>query len=114
MYDMIIVDFPGLKSTQDLQTRISSLKTIPIRMIFYTIEYHPKNDTLERKVNKMLSIFKNYKSNITILINESEKITDKRKEDIKSIIKLKFNLNYILFTSFESNIYLLMKESNTI
>ena len=97
---MIIIDFPGLNSTQDLQTQISSLKTIPIRMICYTIEYHPKNDTLERKVNKMLSIFKNYKSNITILITKSEKIKDKRKEDSKSIIKQKFNLNYVLFTSF--------------
>ena len=97
---MIIVDFGGLKSTQDLQTQISSLKTIPIRMICYTIEYHSRNDILERKVNEMLSLFKNYKSNITILIIKSEKIKDKRKEDIKSIIKQKFNLNYVLFTSF--------------
>ncbi len=101
---MIIVDFPGLNSTQALQTQISSFKTIPISMLCYTIDYHPKNDTLERKVNEMLSLFKNYKSNITILIIKSEKIKDKRKEDIKSIIQQKFNLNYVLFTSFESNI----------
>ena len=73
-------------------------------MLCYTIEYHPKNDILERKVNEMLSLFKNSKSNITILIIKSEKIKDKRKEDIKSIIQQKFNLNYVLFTSFESNI----------
>ena len=97
---MIIIDFPGLNSTQDLQTQISSFKTIPIKMLCYTIEYHPKNDILERKVNEMLSLFKNYKSNITILITKSEKIKDKRKEDSKSIIKQKFNLNYVLFTSF--------------
>ncbi len=97
---MIIIDFPGLNSTQDLQTQISSLKTIPIIMICYTIEYHSRNDILERKVNEMLSFFKNYKSNITILITKSEKIKDKRKEDSKSIIKQKFNLNYVLFTSF--------------
>ena len=45
-------------------------------------------------------LFKNYKSNITILITKSENIKDKRKEDSKSIIKQKFNLNYVLFTSF--------------
>ncbi len=89
---MIIVDFPGLNSTQALQTQISSFKTIPIRMLCYTIDYHPKNDTLERKVNEMLSLFKNYKSNITILIIKSEKIKDKRKEDIKSIIQQKLTL----------------------
>ena len=70
-------------------------------MICYIIENYPRNDILERKVNEMLSFFKNYKSNITILITKSEKIKDKRKEDIKSIIKQKFNLNYVLFTSFE-------------
>ena len=64
-------------------------------MICYIIENYPRNDILERKVNEMLSFFKNYKSNITILITKSEKIKDKRKEDIKSIIKQKFNLNYV-------------------
>lgn len=54
---MIIIDFPGLNSTQDLQTQISSLKTIPIIMICYTIEYHSRNDILEKKVNEMLSFF---------------------------------------------------------
>ena len=117
-YDMIIVDFPGLNATQDitkhLQTQISSLKNIPIRMICYIIEYSTRNDILEIKVNEMLSIFKNYKSNITIIITKSENIKEKRKEDIKSIINKRFNLNYVLFTFLESNTYSLMKELNNI
>ena len=54
-------------------------------MICYIIEY--STSIIKRNISEMLKIFNNYKYNITIIVTKSKDIKDKRKEDIKHIIK---------------------------
>lgn len=106
-YNMSIIDFPGLNATQDivghLKTQKIALSAIYVRMICFIIKYSPRNDDFERELGQMLFIFDKYLKNILIIITKSENIDFKRKEEIKFLFKNKFQINNVLFTTFDTN-----------
>ena len=102
--NMAIIDFPGLNSTKDtinhLKIQKNTLKVIPVRMICFVIKYDKRYDHLIEHVSKMLSIFYNYKDNITIIITHSEDCSIVDKENIKAIFNdPNFSINNIIFTT---------------
>ena len=104
--NMAIIDFPGLKSTQDtinhLKIQKNTLKVIPVRMICFVIKYTSRYDDLIRDLSTMLSIFYNYKDNITVIVTHSEDCTLVNKEEIKAIFdQPNFSIKNFLFTTKE-------------
>jgi hypothetical protein len=102
--NMAIIDFPGLNSTKDtinhLKIQKNTLKVIPVRMICFVIKYDKRYDHLIEHASKMLSIFYNYKDNITIIITHSEDCSIVDKENIKAIFNdPNFSINNIIFTT---------------
>ena len=102
--NMAIIDFPGLKSTKDtidhLKIQKNTLKVIPVRMICFVIKYTNRYDDLIRDLSTMLSIFHNYKDNITIIVTHSEKCTLVNREEIKAIFdQPNFSIKNFLFTT---------------
>jgi hypothetical protein len=102
--NMIIIDFPGLGSTKDtvdhLKIQKNTLKVIPVRMICFVIKYDNRYDRLIQDLSTMLSIFYNYKDNITIIVTHSEKAKTKEKEEIKAIFdQPNFSIKNFMFTT---------------
>ena len=116
--DMVIIDLPGLYSIKDpighMKMQKSALSAIPIRMICFVISYSSRNDDLERQINEMIPIFYNYIKNITIIITKSEEADLQTKESIKEIIKNKFNIENIIFSTKKYNGFDLCDDLNKI
>ena len=93
IHDMIIIDFPGLKASEDIIGHLSiqkkALSVIPVRMICFVLEYNQRFDNIIREVAELFSIFKKYLNNITIFITKSENVKDTTKENLKFQIKKK-------------------------
>ena len=117
-YDMIIIDFPGLNSVQDIMGHLKKQKTalsaIPVRMFCFVIKYSPRYDDCMRELSQMLDIFDNYLSNITVIITKSEVINITAKEEITYIFKNKYKIENILFTNKRTNGYQLCEDLNKI
>ena len=113
-YDLIIIDFPGLKATRDvgshLKTQVISLKYISIKMICLMIQYSTRNDDFERELSEMINIFDKYLKNITIIITKCDGITLKRKAEIQTIFRAGFDIENIIFSSFNKTGSALTKE----
>ena len=112
--NMVIIDFPGLNSTKDtinhLKIQKNTLKVIPVRMICFVIKYDKRYDYLIEHLSKMLSIFYNYKDNITVIITHSEDCSFVDKENIKYIFNdPNFLITNILFTTIETYPFVLCK-----
>ena len=118
IHDMIIIDFPGLKASEDIIGHLSiqkkALSVIPVRMICFVIEYSQRFDTIIREVKELISIFKKNLNNITIIITKSEDVKDDTKEKIKFQIKSKFKIENVLFTEKKTNGLKLCDELETI
>ena len=102
--NMIIIDFPGLNSTQDtvkhLKLQKNILKVIPVRMICFVIKYDKRYDHLINDLSQMLAIFYNYKNNITIIVTHSEECTITDKANIQAIFNSpNFGISNIIFTT---------------
>jgi len=101
--DMAIIDFPGVNSTTDtikhLKIQKSTLKVIPVRMICFVIKYDKRYDYLITNLSKIISIFYNYKDNITIIVTHSEDCKYTDKENIKALFKQYFSITNVLFTT---------------
>jgi len=102
--NMVIIDFPGLNSTQDtvkhLTLQKNILNVIPVRMICFVIKYDKRYDHLINDLSQMLSIFYNYKDNITIIVTHSEECTITDKANIRAIFnKPNFGISNVIFTS---------------
>ena len=118
LYNMIIIDFPGLNATKDivnhLKTQLISISNIPVRMICFLVENSTRNDDFEREISQMLSIFYNYIANISIIITKTENMEMIRKEELKLIFKNRFGINNIFFTSEVTNFYGMLYDLNEI
>ena len=116
--DMVIIDLPGLYSIKDpighMKMQKSALSAIPIRMICFVISYSSRNDDLERQINEMIPIFYNYIKNITIIITKSEEADLQIKESIKEILKNKFKIENIIFSTKKYNGFDLCDDLNKI
>ena len=114
IYDMVIIDFPGLNATKNivehLINQINTLSTIPIKMLCFVIKYTNRYDNMENEVSQMLEIFEDLIENITIIITHSENVKDTEKETIKYIIKEQFQIENIIFTEIVSNAYRLCEQ----
>ena len=83
---MVIIDFPGLKSTENimshLQIQKTSIQNIPVKMICFIIELFDRIGPIKKEIDEMLKIFENYKNNITIIITKTDlkKFNDKKKK----------------------------------
>jgi len=101
--DMAIIDFPGINSTKDtikhLTIQRSALTIIPVRMICFVVKYDKRYDHLIMNISKMLSIFCNYKDNITIVVTHSENCSLTDKENLKAIFKKNFSISNVIFTT---------------
>lgn len=100
---MTIIDFPGLNSTKDtinhLKIQKNTLKVIPVRMICFVIKFTSRYDTIIQDLSKMLSIFYNYKDNITIIVTHSEICTEIDEINIKAIFDSpNFTIKNFIFT----------------
>ncbi len=64
IYDMVIIDFPGLNATKNivehLITQINTLSTIPVKMLCFVIKYTNRYDNMENEVSQMLEIFEDF------------------------------------------------------
>lgn len=101
--NMTIIDFPGLNSTKDtinhLKIQKNTLKVIPVRMICFVIKFTSRYDTIIQDLSKMLSIFYNYKDNITIIVTHSEACTEIDEINIKAIFDSpNFSIKNFIFT----------------
>lgn len=107
IYDMIIIDFPGIKATEDIFEHLNiqkkALSIIPVRMICFVLEWSQRFDLMIRDINDLFSIFKIYLGNITIIITKTEKVKDVTKEKLKFQIKKKFKIDNIIFTENKTN-----------
>ena len=114
IYDMVIIDFPGLNATKNivehLITQINTLSTIPVKMLCFVIKYTNRYDNMENEVNQMLDIFEDLIKNITIIITHSENVKDIEKEEIKFIFKEQFKIENIIFTEKITNAYRLCEQ----
>jgi len=117
-HDMIIIDFPGLNSVQDIMGHLKLQKTalsaIPVRMFCFVIKYSSRYDDCLKELSQMIDIFDNYLSNITVIITKSEEITVKVKEELKILFKARFGVENILFTNKKTDGYQLCEDLNKI
>jgi len=101
--DMLLIDFPGLRSTTDiighLKKQKNTLKVIPARMICFIIKYDKRYDHLIDSLSQMLKIFYEYRNNITVLVTHSEDCSLTNKEDIKAIFSTQFGIRNVIFTT---------------
>ena len=101
IYDMIIIDFPGLKWTEDIFEHLNiqkkALSMIPVRMICLVLEWQKRFDSMIMEISELFSIFKIYLGNITIIITKTENVKDVTKEKIKFQIKKKFKIEYYFY-----------------
>ena len=114
IHDMIIIDFPGLKASEDIIGHLSiqkkALSVIPVRMICFVIEYTQRFESIIREVEELFSIFKKHLNNITIIITKSDAVKDDTKEKLKFQIKTKFKIENILFTQKKTDgMYIFMR-----
>ena len=107
IHEMIIIDFPGLKASEDIIGHLSiqkrALSVIPVRMICFVIEYTQRFESIIREVEELFSIFKKHLNNITIIITKSENVKETTEENLKFQIKKKFKIENILFTQKKTN-----------
>lgn len=98
IHNMVIIDFPGLKSSENkmnhLMVQKSAIQNIQVKMICFVIKID-RDGSMEKEISEMIDIFQNYKNNITIIItqtdtrqNFNEKIMNKKKK-ILMILELK-------------------------
>ena len=108
--DNIIIDFPGLNATVDiikhLKVQKNTLSIIPVRLICFVVKYSTRYDDLIRSVSQMLTIFKDYRKNIVLIITNSEGVHIKDQSEIEHIFTQKFRMEYILFTIISGEEYL--------
>ena len=118
-YNMVIIDFPGLKSIENIISHLkiqkTALQNIPVRMICFVVEYFDRIAPIKIEIDEMIKIFENYKNNITIIITKTDrnkKFDEKKKEEIKKDIKKFFQIENVIFTREETNGYAICKELN--
>ena len=123
IHNMVIIDFPGLKSTENIMSHLKIQKTaiqnIPVKMICFIIQVFDRIGPIKNEIDDMIKIFENYKKNITIIItktdtkanfNDNDKIKNKIIKDIDKF----FGIKNIIFSHSESNGYTICKELNEI
>ena len=117
-YDMVIIDFPGLKSSEDvinyLRIQKKTLSMIPVKMICFVIEYFCRFDLIIKEISDMKSIFSNYIKNIAIIITKTENVDNNHKDKLKFAINKKFGIENILFSTKITNSYKLCEEFNNL
>lgn len=98
----IIIDFPcftsGEEAFKHLKEQKSTLSTIPARVICFVIK-NERYDLIQKRIFKMLKIFCEHKENICLIITFSESLNIKEKSEIQNIIKTKFQMQNIVFSS---------------
>ena len=120
IHNMVIIDFPGLKSTENIMSHLQIQKTaiqnIPVKMICFVIELFDRIGPIKKEIDEMLKIFENYKNNITIIITKTDlkKFNDKRKEIIEKDINKFFKIKNVIFSHEKSNGYIICEELNKI
>ncbi len=116
--DNIIIDFPGLNATVDiikhLKVQKNTLSIIPVRLICFVVKYSTRYDDLIRAVSQMLTIFKDYRKNIVLIITNSEGVHIKDQSEIEHIFTQKFRMEYILFTIISTDSDFLSDKINNI
>ena len=120
IHSMVIIDFPGLKSTENIMSHLQIQKTaiqnIPVKMICFIIELFDRIGPIKKEIDEMLKIFENYKNNITIIITKTDlkEFNDKKKEKIEKDINKFFNIKNVIFSHEKSNGYTICEELNKI
>ena len=119
IHNMVIIDFPGLKSSENIINHLiiqkTAIQNIPIKMICFIIEIFDRFGNINNEISDMLKIFKDYRNNITIIITKTDKkkdFDDKWKKKIINDIEKRFNLKNIIFTAKNSNGYAICHELN--
>ena len=76
IHNMVIIDFPGLKSTENIMSHLKIQKTaiqnIPVKMICFIIQVFDRIGPIKNEIDDMIKIFENYKKNITIIITKTD------------------------------------------
>lgn len=107
-FNMIIIDFPGLKSAKNIMLHLrmqkEALSTIPVRLICFIV----KNDRLDQilsEINELKKIFFNYLENVAIIITNSEDCDQKEIKEITHVVSKKSKINKVFLTSGKTNFY---------
>ena len=105
-HDNIIIEFPGIISISNIIPNLRVIKNIldiiPVRMICFVVKCTRRYDEIVHAVGRLLSVFHDYRKNICLLITNSEIVNNENKEDIELIIKKKFGIDKILFSSLKT------------
>ena len=121
IHNMIIIDFPGLKSTKNimsqLKIQITVIQNIPVKMICFVIQIFDRIGPIKNEIDDMIKIFENYKKNITIIITKTDtksNFNDNIKKKIIKDIDRMFGIKNIIFSHSKSNGYRICEELNEI
>ena len=116
---MVIIDFPGLKSSENIMNHLKIQKTavqsIPVRMICFIVEIFDRSAFINKEISEMLKIFDDYRNNITIIITKIDRIknfNDTSKKKIIKKIENNFKLKNVIFTAENTNGYIICEELN--
>lgn len=120
IHNMVIIDFPGLKSSENkmnhLMVQKSAIQNIQVKMICFVIKID-RDGPMEKEISEMIDIFQNYKNNITIIITQTDtrqNFNEKIMNKIKKKISNDFGIKNFIFTNQKTNGYQICEELNTI
>lgn len=101
--NMMVIDFPGLNSQNDIIKHLSQqknvLKIIPVRLICMVIKYDSRYDLIMKQCNQILKIFKHHINNLVIVITHTEGVNLTIKSELEHIFLSKFKLSKIIFSN---------------
>ena len=102
----IIIDFPGLNTVIDFAKHLKAQRTvlsnIPVRLICFVLKFGTRYDDLIKQFNQMFLMFRNYKTNVAIIITNTEAMTMKDQSEIEKIFK-KYKIKSLNFTKLSTN-----------
>ncbi len=106
-YNNVVIDFPELYSATNivayLKVQKNALSVIPIKMICFIVRYTNRYDELLKNVSQMYMIFREYRKNICVIISNSEESTYSNQAEIEHILKTRFEINKIIFSTLKTN-----------
>lgn len=102
----IIIDFPGLNTVIDFAKHLKAQRTvlsnIPVRLICFVLKFGTRYDDLIKQFNQMFLMFRNYKTNVAIIITNTEAMTMKDQSEREKIFK-KYKIKSLNFTKLSTN-----------
>ena len=120
IYNMVIIDFPGLKSSENkinhLMVQKSAIQNIQVKMICFVIKID-REGPMEKEINEMIDIFPEYKNNITIIITQTDtkpNFNEKIMGKIEKKISKSFGIKNVIFTNNKTNAYVICEQLNKI